>query len=322
MIDLLRANGPFYKANLHCHTTLSDGRMTAAQVKDWYRAHGYSIVAFTDHSKYVFHGELESDDFLPVPGVEAAFICRDANHPSLKYRLCHLTFVARDPATAVYVPEEPVYDPGVINRYIARMKRGGWLCTLNHPGWSLQSTEEILSLTGFEGFEVYNHTSHALDNNGDGQVHYAQFLNSGRRAWAVATDDNHGGFDPDGSIGAEDDTLGGFVMISMPELSYAAFADSFEHGRFYASTGPIIHRLAIDEEKDSIVLDCTPVKRVLVKGVHTRRAFRMVARGDDITHAEIPLAEIRAREPFFRLELATASMQRAYSQPWWFEDGR
>ena len=33
-------------------------------------------------------------------------------------------------------------------------------------------------------------------------------------------------------------------------------------------------------------------------------------------------AEIRAREPFFRLELATASMQRAYSQPWWFEDGR
>ena len=111
-------------------------------------------------------------------------------------------------------------------------------------------------------------------------------------------------------------------MISMPELSYSAFADSFEHGRFYASTGPIIHRLAIDEEKDSIVLDCTPVKRVLVKGVHTRRAFRMVARGDDITHAEIPLAEIRAREPFFRLELATASMQRAYSQPWWFEDGR
>jgi len=34
MIDLLKKNGPFFKANLHCHTTLSDGHMTAQQVKD------------------------------------------------------------------------------------------------------------------------------------------------------------------------------------------------------------------------------------------------------------------------------------------------
>ena len=50
MIDLLKKNGPWFKANLHCHTTLSDGNMTAAQVKDWYKSHGYSVVAVTDHS--------------------------------------------------------------------------------------------------------------------------------------------------------------------------------------------------------------------------------------------------------------------------------
>ena len=319
MIDLLRANGPFYKANLHCHTTLSDGKMTPEQVREWYRSHGYSIVAFTDHSKYAVYPELRSEDFLPVPGVEVAFTCLDANNPPLKYRLCHMNFIPRDPGTAVYTPEEPTYDLGVMNRYIARMKRDGWLCTLNHPGWSLQTTEEISGLMGLDGFEVYNHTSHALDNNGDGQAHYALYLNSGRRAWAVATDDNHAGFDTDGRVCAADDTLGGWIMISMPALSHADFVESFEHGRFYASTGPAIHRLYIDEARDAAILDCSPVKRVIVKGVHTVRPYRLIARGDDITHAEIPLADIRRREPFFRLELATQSMQRAYSQPWWFE---
>ena len=319
MIDLLRSNGPFYKANLHCHTTLSDGNMTARQVRDWYRSHGYSIVAYTDHSKYAVYPELRTDDFLPVPGVEAAFTCLDPNHPPLKYKVCHLNFLARDPETAVYTPEEPTYDIGVINRTIARMKREGWLCTLNHPGWSLQTTEEIHGLIGLDGFEVYNHGSHALANNGEGQGHYALYLNSGRRAWAVATDDNHAGFDADGNISAADDTLGGFIMISMPSLDYATFAESFENGRFYASTGPTIHRLCIDEERDMIVLDCSPVQRVLVKGVHTMRAHRVMTRGDDITHAEIPLKDIREKEPFFRLELCTLSMRRAYSQPWWFD---
>ena len=64
MIDLLKQNGPWFKANLHCHTTLTDGNMTAAQVKDHYKANGYSIVAYTDHSKFAWYPELQDKDFL------------------------------------------------------------------------------------------------------------------------------------------------------------------------------------------------------------------------------------------------------------------
>ena len=46
---LLGGKGQFYKANLHCHTDLSDGFLTPEEVKALYKAHGYSIVAFTDH---------------------------------------------------------------------------------------------------------------------------------------------------------------------------------------------------------------------------------------------------------------------------------
>ena len=245
MIDLLKKNGPWFKANLHCHTTLSDGKMTPAQVKDWYKRHGYSIVAFTDHSKFAWHKELEDKDFLPVAGVETAFTCLDLNNKPLKYKLCHINFWAKDPETCQYLPEEPTYDVGNINRYIAAMKQRGFLCGLNHPGWSLQSTEEIHGIQGLDTFEVYNHKSQYLDNNGDGQSHYAVFVNSGKRAWAIAADDCHTGHDD--FCGGVDDTCGGWIEISMPSLSHANFADALENGRFYATSGPKILDYYIDE---------------------------------------------------------------------------
>ena len=319
MIDLLKQNGPWFKANLHCHTTLTDGNMTAAQVKDHYKANGYSIVAYTDHSKFAWYPELQDKDFLPVAGVETAFTCLDLNNKPLKYKLCHINFWAKDPATAEYIPEEPTYDVGVINRYIAAMKKKGWLCGLNHPAWSRQTTEEVNSITGINTFEVYNHGSFALYNNGDGQSHYSLYLAEGKRAWAIAVDDNHAGYNDDGTMPATDDTLGGYIMMSMPELSYENFADALEQGRFYASTGPEIKELYIDEERDVLVLDCSPVQRVIVSGVHTVKAHRVDAAGDSITHAEIPLAPIRAKEPFIFIQLVDTSGKRAYPQPYWFD---
>lgn len=320
MIDLLKQNGPFFKANLHCHTTLTDGKMTPVQVRDWYRSHGYSIVAFTDHSKYAYYPELRTEDFLPVAGFEAAFTCLDPVVKPLKFHLCHINFLARDPANAYVMPETFTYDIGVINRYIRQMKKHGWLCTLNHPGWSLQTSEEINGIVGLDGFEVYNHGSQVLDNNGESQGYYALYINHGSRAYAVATDDNHCGYDENGVVGPANDTLGGYVQISMPSLSYENFADAFENGRFYASTGVDIHALYIDEQADELVLDCSPVKQVIVKGVHTVPAARLNGYGDDITHARIPLGPIREREePFIHVQLRTLDGRQAYAQPYYFD---
>lgn len=319
MIDLLKKNGPYFKANLHCHTTLSDGKMTPAQVKDWYKAHGYSIVAYTDHSKYAWYPELQDDCFLPVAGVETAFTCLDLNNKPLKYKLCHINFWAKDPVKSQYIPEEPTYEVGVINRYIAAMKKNGWLCGLNHPAWSRQTTEEVNGISGIDTFEIYNHGSQALDNNGDGQIQYSLYLSEGKHAWCVSVDDNHAGFDPDGQICAADDTLGGYIMMSMPSLSYENFVDALENGRFYASSGPEIHDLYIDEERDVLVLNCSAVQRVIVKGVHTVKGARIDARDDTITHAEIPLAPIRAKEPFIHVQLMDSQGRRAYAQPYWFD---
>ena len=67
--DLL-GEGNFYKASLHTHTTISDGRIEPEQVKKMYKDKGYSIVAFTDHEVLVSHRELSDDNFLALTAYE------------------------------------------------------------------------------------------------------------------------------------------------------------------------------------------------------------------------------------------------------------
>ena len=319
MIDLLKKNGPFYKANMHCHTVHSDGKMTPEQVKQWYKSHGYSAVAFTDHSHFANYPELNDADFLAIAGTETQFACQNLPRPHA-YKACHLNFWARDPEKAVYIPDNRAYDIGVINRYIEAMKKNGFLCGLNHPAWSNLDSEEFLSIRGADTFEVYNHGTQINCNKGDNQAYYALHLNNGHRAWAVATDDNHGGFDADGKIQAGDDTCGGWIQISMPELTYSNFMDAFENGRFYASNGPEFYDLYIDEERDMLVVRCSPVRVVIVKGIYVSAAARLIANDDSITYAEFPLEKnIRNIEPLIRVEIATTAKKWATSQPYWFD---
>ena len=95
MIDLLNSNGKFYKANLHCHTIVSDGGMTPEQVKDYYQKHVYSIVAFTDHNKFVLHDDLKDANFLPIAGFEADFHILTKEGVPSRLRTCHLNFFAK-----------------------------------------------------------------------------------------------------------------------------------------------------------------------------------------------------------------------------------
>ena len=60
----------YYKANLHTHSTVSDGKLTPEQLRSAYKEKGYSILAITDHSVMVEHQHLSQPDFLMITGVE------------------------------------------------------------------------------------------------------------------------------------------------------------------------------------------------------------------------------------------------------------
>ena len=43
-LELIPEEGRFYKVNMHCHTDISDGRLTAEQIKERYMAKEYADV--------------------------------------------------------------------------------------------------------------------------------------------------------------------------------------------------------------------------------------------------------------------------------------
>ncbi len=320
MIDLLKKNGKFFKANLHCHTINSDGEMTPEQVKELYLKNGYSIVAFTDHRKYIYHEHLNDDKFLTIGAVEIDFQLWNKDGTRDKLRTCHLNFYAKEPKKAEQPPINPVYHVSVINSYIKDMVSNGWLCTLNHPAWSLQPTDEVIAVDNILAMEVYNHGCQTLSNIGDSQGYYSAYLSTGKKAFAVATDDNHCGFDDNGELDFNNDTCGGYIQISMPELNYKNFIDAFENGRFYASTGVEIKELYIDEQTDELVVSCSPVKRIITRGSSTRTSPYAASTKNDITSARLPMEKIRKHHKgFFRVELIAENGARAYSQPYYFE---
>ena len=94
---LLPQGSNSYKANLHCHTTLSDGRLSPEEIRRVYMAKGYSIVAYTDHGVMADCSALETEGFLPLRGCEVE-ICADApkGTPHRNIKCCHLCFIALD----------------------------------------------------------------------------------------------------------------------------------------------------------------------------------------------------------------------------------
>ena len=96
----------WYRANFHCHTTHSDGAYTPEKVKDVYKNHGYSIVAFTDHEILLDHSDLNDESFLALTGSEYSVTEADPSFPQIfdvdtgrwpRAKCVHLNIFSKDP---------------------------------------------------------------------------------------------------------------------------------------------------------------------------------------------------------------------------------
>ena len=151
---LIPHEGRFFKANLHAHSTFSDGRLTPAQMKSLYQTGGYSIIAFTDHNVLQWHKELDAPDFLALCGYEVD-VCETA--PDGYSRCCHLCAISRDPEHAVLIPRPTAYSPAAINATIRALREADFIVHYNHPSWSAEEPENYLQYEGLTAFEIYNH---------------------------------------------------------------------------------------------------------------------------------------------------------------------
>jgi hypothetical protein len=305
---LLSENGNFYKANLHCHTNISDGALTPAEIKKIYSEQGYSIVAFTDHNILIPHKDLNDEGFLALHGFETDFAQK--GEPGQFCRSCHICFISPDPDyttqpldceytlekaqkyldPVVYDKTEPpfqrIYSSENINFAIKYYRDKGFFATYNHPTWSGESYPEYSTYKGMNAFEIYNNISFVKGHMDYNPRVYDDILRLGSRIFAIAADDNHNR----GTPGTKSwDSFGGFTMIKADKLDYDSIIDALFKGNFYASTGPLIHSLWIEDGIAHIT--CSKAKSIFYGSGSRLQRVRHAEDGEYLTEVSFAINE-------------------------------
>ncbi len=331
---LLPETGNDYKANLHCHSTLSDGHLTPAEIAELYRRHGYSVVAFTDHNVQIPHPELKTDDFLPLTGYEINV--REKGENAKLTKTCHLCLISlddEDPMQPIFtasslkrgaIASEPlvkrdrtkpdyvrVYSADGVNDMIRIGRENGYFVTYNHPTWSLEDYTDYMNYHGMHAMEIFNTGCNRAGYPEYNARVYDDMLRGGERIFCVAADDNHNNRTEDDP---NYDSFGGWVVIRADKLDYPTIAKALRNGDFYASTGPEINALWFEDGK--IHVECSDAARIsLITGMHYCKSVGR--RNEPLTAAEF---EVPRECKWFRIDVVDGRGNHADTNAF-FTDG-
>ena len=339
---LLPEKGNFYKANLHLHTTVSDGVWSPEEAKRRYMERGYSILAFTDHEVFVPHNDLTDGSFLALNAHEIAV--NEATVRGSRYqRTYHLNFYAKSRETALspvfsesrivkpsflaHVTDEmrktdvrADYSTESINALIRHGNENGFFVCYNHPVWSLQNYPDYCGLEGLWGIEVYN-TSCVVEEMPDTTVPFDDLLRLGRDVFPICSDDAH----------IEPDLFGGWTTVKADALDYDAVIAALLAGSFYSSTGPEIRELYVED--GILTLKTSEARRVRVisdwRSYSAARSIFPAREGDDFV-ARFPIGGLLDkyrtgtdpgwRDSYFRIEVEGPDGTRAYTRAFRLRD--
>lgn len=297
---LLPKDGQFYKANLHCHSTVSDGSLSPEKIKEIYKEKGYSIIAYTDHDVLISHSELADETFLPLNGYEMEINEeKDADFSFIK--TCHICLIALEPdnlnqvcyhrekylfANAVNYRDkikfdtqkpdfEREYTPECISEIIKTGRENGFFVTYNHPGWSMENYNDYINYHHMNAMEICNYGCFAAGYNDYNEKEYDDMLMSGKRIFCIAADDNHNR----APMGTRDfDSFGGFTMIKADKLEYKTVTDALKAGNFYASQAPLINALWFENGK--IHIECSKADRIILNTGRRRTKILYAENGE------------------------------------------
>jgi len=289
------APGRWYRGNLHTHTLVSDGERTPAEAVAFYRDHGYDFVALTDHMVFAETADLSSDDFLVIPGIEV-----HGDDP--ESRIYHIVGLGGD-----LEPGKHLESLDSLEIAVEQLLGHGALVHFAHPYWSGQLSHHLAEVDGVLGLEVYNAVCDIGYRKGYSNQTWDDLLTAGRRIWGLAVDDAHWvPWRPDAGLG--------WVMVRAPELTQGAILDALRLGHFYASTGPEIHNVRV--ENGEVIIRCSPA--VLIAAIGERSQCNTV-------HSSTALGVMEARMPlregqtYVRAEVVDRFGKIAWSNPIFLE---
>jgi hypothetical protein len=286
------STGSWYKGNLHTHTTQSDGKLTPAESMRWHAEHGYHFLAITDHNVLTQPKKfLAEPPLLAIPSVEVT-----ARRGPVEY---HLPCIGVSELPAVYDT-----DPQEV---IQRANQLGGLAFIAHPYWHDLTLDDLLTLHGHVGIEIFNTGCWLETQKGLSLVHLDGVLRRGQRTWGLAVDDSHFAYPDHGR---------GWIMLRSERLDQASVLESLRKGRFYASMGPEIYD--VQKEGRKITVHCSPAQSVYLVGDYFYSPMAAQAwDGKPITTATF---ELVPNQKYFRVEVVDQKFQSAWTNAYFISD--
>ena len=268
-----------FKANLHSHSTDSDGKLTPEQMKKLYKDNGYSVLAYTDHVYMRDRTSLTDENFVAISGYENYILDWDFDDPEmskkvnpLECKCYHLNFysprpdkvgmvgirkyfydyyykvykggktpeeIAASPVIGDFIPD--AYSKAVAQQCIDDAAKQGYLVVFNHPVWSRQDDSDYLGLKGLTGMEIYNWGGIRGGFEDEASYIYDLMLRDGQRIACFANDDNHNH--------VEGESFGGYNILYADKLDYEHIFNAIKNGDGYASSGAEIKGMAYKDGK-------------------------------------------------------------------------
>lgn len=221
-----RPTVPWYRGNLHTHTTRSDGRREPQVVIDDYAERGYDFLMISDHDVLTHPSEFEDRGMVLIPGNEVT-----ARGP-------HMLHVNAERRVEPQPDRQAVIDDIRQNdASLAVMAHPNWHPDFNHlPQISLEA------LQGYVGIEVYNGVIERLAGSSVATDRWDQLLGQGRRTWGFANDDSH----------LDTDVALGWNVVQTDDRSIEGIVTALREGAFYGSTGVVFDHIDVDGTTISI----------------------------------------------------------------------
>lgn len=288
--------GTFLKGNLHCHTTVSDGKTPPDALIRQYEAFGYDFLAITDHRIYNFRNYEKNSSLLILPGMEADRRVNGTGMP-----VVHIVSVGPVENNGFTDEQSVIYKIGGTQEdcqdILDDIRTAGNLAILAHPMWSGNTVEAVKALHGFRMIEVWNSVCALRDGTDSNSYHWDALLYEGCRVWGVASDDAH----------SLQYACHGFVRVNA-EKNVSSILKALENGEFYASTGPEIYDFYVEDGEAYIV--CSPVDQIIFRNFACPHS---IIRGENMTGGQIKLRECCT--DYIRAEIVDAQGHRAWTNP-------
>ncbi|NIA07666.1 MAG: hypothetical protein GWP14_08555 [Actinobacteria bacterium] len=279
--------GKWYKANLHTHTTTSDGQFSVTERVRQYREGGYGVLAITDHVQINDVRGLSDKKLLVISGAEFQAICPKT---TTQYHI-----------VALNLNHGFKFDSlNDVGHCISQVKKAGGESILAHPYWSSLAGEDFRHLKGLAAVEIYNSTCD-MTGRPNSENEWAYCLDHGQILPMVGNDDAH--FDEG------EDTMACWTWFKMPSLNVKNLLRALRSGGCYVSCGPKVHDFRITRGK--IRLRCTAAVKIYFVGGPGQGDRRRAKESKSINTFSVAVPDW----PYVRAVIVDERGRKAWTQP-------